>query len=344
MKFPGHNITESFPSLLAVLSAMILAISAGCTRKEAKISFSFADGSSDAVKIEYYAATRSKGAVQSAICPLQTGKGEMRLPMNLPAIAFISRDRFPDAVPVYLEKGDKVAVTGNFGDISTWQADGNDVNREISEWRKENAAALKAGFGKSLNRLVADYTRRFPDRISAGVILVAYFDRGEDPAGFTRLWSGLGKDVRESGIAEATGAVDKFADPYRLNGNIAPARFGYRGDSTVLVDPHDARLNIYWFRQHEIPGNTLPALGAIADTVKGARLISVNLRADTTGWKAMNPACALAVWAPGGEKNASVTQFRLPATDFIVLTDSLGTQLYRGTSASALADRIRKLR
>lgn len=340
MKFPGHNIKGS---LLPLLSAMILAVSAGCTRREAKISFAFADSSSDAVKIEYYAATRSKGAVQSAVCPLQGGKGEMRLPMDLPAIVFISRERFPDVVPVYLEKGDEAAVTGNFNDIASWQADGNDVNREISGWRKENAAALKAGFGKSLNKRVAEYVSRFPDRISAGVILTVYFDRGEDPAGFTRLWSRLGKDVRESGIAEATGAVDKFADPYRLAGRIAPAKFGYRGDSTVLIDPHDSRLNIYWFRQQEMPGNTLPALGAIADSVKGVRLISVNLRADTTGWRALNPSCAIAVWAPGGEKNASVTQFRLPVADFIVLTDSLGTQLYRGTSASDLAARIRKL-
>lgn len=329
---------KGFIVSVAILTLLVLA---SCSPDHSTLEFAFESGVGT-VKIEYYSVIDGEGKVNTVICPYNSGKGKIKLQTGDATVAFVSDDRGSIFCPVYIKGGSEIKISGPDNDLSSWKVEGDAVNEEITEWRLKHSEALGRTSVGLLNTEVAKYVESHPDRLSSAIILIVYYDRRQGTKEFRRLWSSLSEEVRNSEVLRSIDAEGKFEDESAVREKITKRLFYNSGDSVTEIDPRQHRVTIWYFRETTYHSDALRKSAALADSISGGHLVDVLATTDTIGWRGNIVKGTTAVWAPGAEQNASVKQFVIPKMPYIVATDSLGTQIFRGTSVTELAGSLRK--
>ncbi|MDE6297562.1 MAG: hypothetical protein K2L89_06915 [Muribaculaceae bacterium] len=141
---------------------------------------------------------------------VQQGKCKMTLPVGDPAIVALNGGG--GTIYLYVERGDKITVTGESADIYSWKIGGNEINEEWSRWCNENKADLSSGDPKKINSAVERYVKKNPSNPVSTLLLLYEYDRKENNSGFLSQWNLLKGDAAKEKWITLSGRSDLYTN------------------------------------------------------------------------------------------------------------------------------------
>ncbi len=349
---------------LMLLAALML-LTAGCAKNEFTLEFQSSEEAWANFEVFYYASDKRTGMWIEASAPVHDGHFELKGITRNPTLVYItSRAGQPVEVVLYVERGDRIVLSGTGASILDWRVEkGNKVSKQLSQWRLDHLSTLRGGNADSINAAVSREVKANPDLKSSAIILATYYNRSRDPGQFATLWNSLAGEARSPALAELTGLPDLSSDnaytaisahDVRRAGSNAALR------SIVLHTPGGKRVkaatgaypaSLFYFGrvgtpEHEACLDTIRALLRQWPDSASRLIADISLEADSLSWlyplRRDSLKTVVHGWMPLGEADSRLRKLGVARTPWWIVTDSAGRQLYGGPDPEKASATFRK--
>lgn len=334
---------------LPVIVAVLLLLGS-CVKNEVSVEINLPAKINDAYKLTYYASDPAKGFFIETVAAVQQGKGKVTLPMRNPTLVFITDNSpIPRAV-FYIERGDKIKITGDDGNPISWDIKGNDLTEEWTQWRIASRSAISSADAAKINAAVEGYVKKNPEKPLATLLLLTYYDRRADSAGFEKLWESLkGKALEPKWIQLASRSDMITNSPLfpQKTGSIILHSLG-NGVDTLNIGSKPAIL-FFWRDNDSERENGIRTLKKLADEFSdsSSRIISdICFDPDSISWtlKARRDSTSKIVrgWELRAETDSVMMRLGVERTPWYLVFDTKGARKYAGDNAETADSIFRK--
>lgn len=335
--------------LLAVAMALT-----GCVKNEFAVDFSLDPKISANYLLRYYASDKNTGFWLENIAPVENGVYEARCITRNPALVYIfTAGATKPSAAFYATRGDKIKITGDRPDPATWEIGGNQINEDLTSFRKENATDIASGDPQKINAAVARFAKTNPDSEASGILVLTLYDRRIDEAGFSQVWNALGEKARSGKITELVGAADKLSPAKEgAPASIEKMQLHVTGDSLVELDPGKSEATLLYFRRSDEGGShesadSLKALSAMPGSDRYGKIAAISFESDSTAWlmraRTDSAVGIIHAWMPAAETSATAIALSVRRTPFFIVADKKGRQVYRGDDRAKASSAFRRL-
>lgn len=338
-------------SIIRFFFISILLILSGCIKNEFKMEFALPDSVNANYKISYYASDKRGGMMIETVAAIANGKGILKGITRNPAILFLSQGS-RQTIAIYVQRGDNIKISGKDANPYTWEIEGNDLNKEWSQWRIKNEKVLSESDPKKTNSLVAKYIYDNPASPLSTLMLLTAFSRKDDETLFRRLWltlTGEARDPEWTGLVARADQQDTFvAIPARLE-SIALRSFG-NGIDTLRTDSANASMLFFWYAGFPQRKEYIDSLRSIAKEFpdSATRIIAdICLEPDSIAWRSPIRSDSLSkvvrAWAPAGFADSRLINLNVTSAPFFIIFSKDGNQRYRGSDINDAFSEFRKI-
>lgn len=234
--------------------------------------------------------------------------------------------------------GDRITVRTAAGTLP--QISGNGPCDSLTMFVNDNASLVRAGHSPALSKAVERYVTAHPQSVTSTLLLVTLFDASQQPETADSLYSRLAIDVKAPGIVDGWAEQLSLATTDRMSVRVPPLTIYGKGDSAVSFVAISKPYSFIAFTQgtrHDSIDREMRRLQR-DHAVKRLQILEITLDADSAAWNSAttrDSATWQRGWNPGGAASPALRRLSVPRTPFFIVTDSTGTQIYRGTSVSA---------
>lgn len=323
-----------------LILAALLALLAACGHGDSfRVKGSIEDGSSLNIRFVYY----SNDAVLNGLTAATDGHFEFE--GNSPELAVVEvYDNDYRLLSRFLaQNGQDITLKINRNNYYLGKAGGNDYNKELWKFYNENADILIGKDIEARNRQIADYVANQLDSPVAALLLSTEFAASADYSKADSLARSLKGDARQIGLSESfafsaarTGADSVFSP-------IMPITYRAQGNRLATFSPQHKPLAVIVFSDGTHGRDSvLASIKKIAKHDSKIALLDLNLDSDTLIWTRTirnDSATWEQGWAAGAISGQSIGRLGIPSIPYFILADSLGTQLWRGESATEIVSR-----
>lgn len=202
--------------LFCMVPLLLLLMMTGCGKGRFSVTFDLEGEESGICRLIYYASDSKRGFINEAVTPIEKGHGALECPTARPTLVWLySRDQQPSTC-FYAERGDEISIKGKIGSPMEWEITGNDVNDDLTTWRRKNASILTSLEKGKINKAVAAYIKENPKNPAGAILLVTTYWRSENEKEFQTLRGMLKGDAAELMASDILSRNDLLTD--------APAR------------------------------------------------------------------------------------------------------------------------
>lgn len=290
------------------------------------------------------------GALQSSIFPADRGSFSFKGRAPEGAVVEILDNDYRLLGRFYAENGDEIDVTIDPKSPAAMKVEkGNEAAIRWAQWLNANAKILDGRNSKAINALVAKYVKAHPQDIVSTLIVTTVYDASADPEGASRLLSSIAPEARPTTLTEALATLLTYADTSVGKRRVSPLTLMARNDTVTTFSPRKHRLSLLVFSDENSgrADSIVPALRRLrkAHTDKALGIIDISLDTDTLAWQSStrnDTATWDAAWGTGGIASAALRPLAIPRLPYFIVTDSVGSQIYRGASISQALKKIDK--
>lgn len=322
----------------------------GCTRNEFTIEFKLPENTDANYRLLYYASDSKKGAYIEAAAPVTHGRFTLKCIARNPSIVYVLRDGSAPTVFFVARRGDKIEITGESADALEWTVSGGAENEAITRWRLDNIENLRNRDSVRINESLAALVKSAPDSPATALLLINYYDRALDRAGYDRLWSRLGKEAITEDVMLMASGADLHGGEASPRGNVMtlPLTTYPTGADTII--PSEARATMLYFRRQDDPFAEEDTIRAIAlrfpDSIS-RHIVELTLDSDSLEWvrRVRNDSVRKIVraWVPLGFADQRVMQLGVETTPYYIVADKKGNRSYSGPDREEASRAFRKL-
>lgn len=339
---------------LALFISIICMSLTGCGGQRFSIEFALPADCNQSVRMMYYASDKKTGRLTETVAPLHGGKGRAEGATVRPSIVFVFTGSGTPVISFYVERGDKIKITGNSPDPLEWKVKGNKLSEAWSDWRLENIKALQSHQPERINEAVAKFVKRNPDNPLSTLLLLTSYDRRTDEKGYAKLWNSLGEKALDPNLIELVGRIDQpDMNPVASEKKIHQFVMASAAESGVdTIDAAKTRATILFFWHASEPKrresiDTLRRLAKAFPDSTARNITDICLDSDSTSWKMSITRDSLRKtirgWMPRGEADETAITLGVVATPLFIVADSTGRSIYRGDVPGDAAKAFRKL-
>ena len=246
--------------------------------------------------------------------------------------------------------GDEIDVTIDPKSPAAMKVEkGNEAAIRWAQWLNANAKILDGRNSKAINALVAKYVKAHPQDIVSTLIVTTVYDASADPEGASKLLSSIAPEARPTALTDAFATLLTYADTSAGKRRVSPLTLMAQGDTVTTFSPRKHRLSLLVFSDENSgrADSIVPALRRLrkAHTDKALGIIDISLDTDTLAWQSStrnDTATWDAAWGTGGIASAALRPLAIPRLPYFIVTDSVGSQIYRGASISQALKKIDK--
>lgn len=311
-----------------------------------KIKGELTDGATTNLYLKYYGAN----AVRSGVTAARDGKFEAEFSSPEPTIVEILDNEYHILARMFVKNGDEVNVTIDRTAPLNSRVTGNEINERWSSLINRHATLLSSGKSDSINIVIEDYITANPTDPVGALMFAAFYDSSTDPTHAMEVMEMIDPEGRPSGILDPYALiVGGFADSTAY-GKVQPIKYRTaKSDSVIIFKPSDKKVSLIALSNENSKrsDSIVPHLKKIYNDYSSKKLqvIDFVLFADTGAFKRVtyrDSAKWIQAWLPGGILGKGIENLDIPDMPYFIVTDSAGTQLYRGTSATLAADKIKE--
>lgn len=330
-----HHTHRLYRFLLAIVMAATLC---ACGKNEFTLSGTLKDAGSRNLIVVYTAFSDKHDELVSQRVPCNAGQFSLTCATRHPTIAWIMDSDGKLLHAIYGERGDKIAVSGDYKSPLEWKVTGNEASERYCKWMASHVSLLTADDPAKVNAAIAAYVKQNPDDVASALLLLTFYHRNTDESGFSKLWEELDiSDKDKSRLLHV--AMTQLDETQKRAATVAvtPVSLRNRSDSTVTVSPTSSRATIlYFWRRSDGPHQG--TLRVLASQPADVQVADVYMDPDSVQWRYMTQNDTMkrrnALWAFGGEMNLSLRRLAIPSAPYIIVADRKGKQIYRGISPS----------
>ena len=290
------------------------------------------------------------GALQSSIFPADRGSFSFKGRAPEGAVVEILDNDYRLLGRFYAENGDEIDVTIDPKSPAAMKVEkGNEAAIRWAQWLNANAKILDGRNSKAINALVAKYVKAHPQDIVSTLIVTTVYDASADPEGASKLLSSIAPEARPTALTDAFATLLTYADTSAGKRRVSPLTLMAQGDTVTTFSPRKHRLSLLVFSDENSgrADSIVPALRRLrkAHTDKALGIIDISLDTDTLAWQSStrnDTATWDAAWGTGGIASAALRPLAIPRLPYFIVTDSVGSQIYRGASISQALKKIDK--
>lgn len=224
-------------SALPLFALLLLLIGSACVRNSFSLSGNLSDSEGETLYLSWRAASGKQDFLASYPLPLTGGSFRMEGPTKYPSVIWVFSSGRRLLGAIYVERGDKLTLTGSLRNPYGWQIKGNKVMEAVSSWMAANAGTLSAGNPAETNRLVSAYVKDHPHDQAALFLLLTLYSRKQNPTQYESLLSGF---------------TDKKMVREMLRACLEP-------DTDMPLSPQQTEKIARMLNPDSIPADTLPA-------------------------------------------------------------------------------------
>lgn len=340
----GMKMRDIAGILVAVVTALWLACCGG--PESFKITGELTDGATLNLYVKYYGA----GAVRTGVTAAREGKFEAEFSSSTPTIVELLDNDYNVLARMYLQNGDEMNITVNRANPTASRVTGNEISERWSALINEHSETLSSGDHEKINTVIEDYITANPSDPVGALMFAEFYDSSSDPVHAMEVMEMIDMEARPVGVLDPVATiVSRFADPDAY-GKVSPIKYRLAAnDSTITFSPKDKPVSLISLSDENSKrtDSIVPHLKKIAKDFpeKKLQVIDFVLYADTGAFKRVtyrDSATWVQGWLPGGILGKGIAELAVPAMPYFIVTDSAGTQLYRGTSATEASDRIKE--
>lgn len=339
---------------------LLMLMLSGCVKNEFKIEFKFPKEYLGNYIVTYYARDSRGGMWIEQTASFTEGSAFVDGITRLPTIVIVSdASSNTNSLAFYVERGDKILISGQGKDMASWSVKGNKISERWSEWR--NAAKAGVKDQKEVNKNIADFVKNNPsDKLSA-LIMLTEWDRREDADGFLKLWNSIDKKARSTELLEMAGVPDLLGLEFttEADGSLARTKdpklkkavFRSRDNGVDTLIFNKVKASILYFytdnnNSRKEAADSLKSLSKeYSDSLK--RIITdVSVDTDSMTWISAirNDSLkgAVRAWQPKGIAEEEMLRLGVIRVPWIIVKDKDGKETYSGDDLKEAVSAFRK--
>lgn len=338
-------------SYMRYLFLIPLLLLMACGKNEFYLEFDLQKDVTENYTVNYYATDIKGGVTIQAVASVREGKCELKGVTKRPTIAYITNRNSKLPLVVYAERGNKIDIKE--GDVNplTWVVEGNDINREISQWRQNNLEVLLNNETDSINAAVGIYVEENPENPVSTILMLCYYDRKSNERGYAALMSSIKGIARSTEWLDLIGRSDqlfhKYSYPARLESMIM--RSNKEGADTISVNGKNPLFLLFWQTGENQKKEIVDSLKVLEKELPDSAILiaDICLDPDSTGWKNSIRRDSIKItkrfWAPMGLTDRTVMKLKVPTIPYYMVFNKGGEEEYRGTELSEAINEYRRL-
>lgn len=322
-----------------------------CGKNQFSLEFSLIQEVTDNYNVDYYATDIKGGKTVQAVASVREGKCELQGVTKLPTLVYVTPRKTQLPLVIYAVKDDKIEITGDSGNPLEWTVSGNEINSELSDWRKENIDALVSNDADSVNMAVEKYVEANRENPVATILMLNYYNREINERQYQKLIATLKGEARNTRWLELSGRSDQlvhsYAYPARFQSIILRSTDKYA--DTLSLDGQNSVFLLLWQTGYSRRSEIIDSIKALKKEYPDSMsLISdICLDVDSLEWRRNLRKDSLEkikrFWVPGGVADPTMMKFKVNALPFYIVFDKEGYQKYRGKDLSKAMAEYRKL-
>lgn len=332
--------------------ALLLLLLGSCSKNEFYMDFNLSEDITDNYNVVYYASDIQGGKTVQSVAPVMNGKCRLLGVTKLPTLIYITEKNATLPLVVYVEKGEKIILTGNGKNPLEWKVEGNIINEDFSKWRETNLEILTGGNREEINKIVAEFVKDNASKPLSLIMMLSYFDRRLDEFEYVTLMGGLTKISEKDKWLTMAARSDQYDFslyyPARIKSFVARSITNY--PDTITFSSNSPAIFFFW--QNEL-NNKKELVDSMKILVKefpdsNKRIIAdINLDSDTIIWRNGIRRDSLKsthrLWMPAGLADKDLLKLKVGNLPYYIVFDSLGLQQYRGGDIKEAVSQFRDL-
>lgn len=340
------NIQKIF---LIILSFIALC---SCNKTEFNIEGEIKDAATMNLRIFYYSSSGNKGSITETVIPVVDGKFSYVGKSEKPTVVWFFSPNRALLTPIYVEPGDEIKIDGKYNEPLCWHVTGNKIEEEWSAWRSENEKSLKSGNDKVINQAISKYVEANRNNPVSALSMLCFYVKKDATKDYDKLWKLLSEDALSAELINAVNATKAHQSSQSHAVKLTPLSLYSYADSmtNIAVSKSKATLLYFWRQQEERHDSCISNIKRLhklySDSTK-LQIADINMDTDTIKWRRQARRDSVKnwqrYWAIGGEANISLMPLELPRTPYFIVSDSTGTQCYRGDNYSKAEKKIKEL-
>ena len=321
-----------FKITVVLLAGLLLLGLWGCRKPQFTVTATLPKGLTDNYVLLYYASDARQGWLQDQVLVIADGKGELTGATVNPALVYVFHGAAEPAAIFYVEHGDKISIKGDNMNPLSWRIQGNEITDALTDWRLKNRDILSAHNAGKINASVAKYVAANPESPVSTILLLCYYDRGEDEAGFVKNWKLLKGKAAEPSWSDMVGRNDILTGYHAAAMKAGRMILRVRGGYDTVAPSKGGRILLY-FGNNSTPerDEDIRELKRILKERRDSSkflVVAISCEMDSSTWKYRvsqdSLKGAVSAWMPLGLSDSLARQLGVTALPQALEVDSLG--------------------
>lgn len=345
--------------ILALLGCLMTLLLGGCVKNEFKVDFEFPKDHIGNYLMTYYAWDLRGGRWMEQTASIQEGVASADGITRLPTLIYLSDASQPgNSIIIYVERGDRIKVSGEGKDMFAWSVTGNKLSERWSEWRK--TAYAKKNDAKAFEKSIEEYVLKNPKDELSAILLLTEWNRRENPEGFVKLWNKVDKGARSQQMIEMCGVTDLLGVEFitAADGNLEYAKdvkmktlpLRSRDNGTDTLEFNKASILYFYTGNNAARRETIDSLKVLADDYPDSLkrvMADIYMDSDSTAWvnaiRRDSLKGAVRAWQPRGLAEGSMVRMGVTRLPWFIVKDKAAKVTYAGDDLSEAVAAFRKI-
>lgn len=268
------------------------------------------------------------------------GKFSLRGAASKPTLAVLSLGDGQRIATLVVKNGDDVNVEVDPANPYKADVSGNAASKEIASWLNANAGPLAARDAGAVNAAVAKYVAENKHKMSATAILTNYYICEGHEATADSLFSLLVPTARPTEVVQGFNSVINSQLSSTSQAPVTYMVLYELRDSLISFTAGRASVSLLCFTTDD--RTSLDSIRPRLRTLRTAhpkerlQMLEISTAPDSASWRRSFSTDTVSnwyrTWLPGSVASPAVRRLGIPRLPYFIVTDSTGTQLYRGAS------------
>lgn len=320
---------------IAVIGLMV--VSCG-EPSEFVIKGEIAGGDAQMIEMIYYA----NGAMHHELTSAENGKFQLKGTSKNPTLVTLMLSGQSLLANIVVSNGDQIKCKLNINDPLHYEVKGNKPSSLIASFVGDNAEVLQRKDVRAVNQAVASFVAANPDNVASTALMVSYFYSPGYELLADSLLSLIKPQARPQAVLQNFNALLASQMSSQARSDVNPLTLYERRDTVVRFHPSTQSYSLLAFVNDDYSSrdSIFRHMRELVERYpkRRFRTVEISMAADSMIWRNSIESDTVPwwqTWAPGTVAAVAVKKLAVPRYPFFIVTDSLGAQIYRGSSITA---------
>lgn len=320
-----HNI---FGKLMMIVLLAVALLASACSKAGFKVTAKLRGLGQQNVRVVY------RGADGGIVDSWVTAKDNALIiegDCSNPSLLMVYNSMSVPIVTLLVSGGDNIEIEGSVTDVHQLKITGSDVMKEWNDFVVKHKTEYDAGSASLLNKAIEQYVKQHRGSVVSTLLVLVDYGPVDDSKVKTLL-DNIDDEAKPKELMNsyyAMGQMKKAGVTSLTSFNMLEMT----SDDFKVATFRGTKPSVIYFWEKEQDSNEGKAVVEELKMMDSTRvnIVDINIDIDTVGWRrAVAGTSWKHYWVPGSMMNSEILRLQISSTPTIIVTDSLGKQLYRG--------------